>query len=206
MTKRAAIVGLALLLLIFAAHPCCQPDETARPPSVETETKAVAPPGESSHVIESILAHNPRLRTEEAERLWGTVRETVRRFKADPVYRGGATGEITAELVLSVILVESNARRTAHSKAGAVGLMQIVPVHHIKSLNSAGILQDKSELWNAERNIMAGTYILMCYAMSSESVKEALARYNAGRRIATGLPYAKKVLRVHARITNKQGG
>ena len=164
------------------------------------ETKTVAQREESAHAIESILAHNPRLQTEEAEHLWRTVRETVRRFQSDPVYRGGATKEITAELVLSVILVESNARRTAHSKAGAVGLMQIVPVHHIKSLNSAGILRDKSELWNAERNIMAGTYILMCYAMSSESVKEALARYNAGRRIAAGMPYAQKVLSVHDRV------
>lgn len=198
--KRAATVVLALLLLIFAAHPCSQPDQTARPPSVVAETKALAPREEDSRAVESILIHNPKLGKKEAERLWRTVMRTVERFKADPVYSVGAAREITAELVLSVILVESNARRTAHSKAGAVGLMQIVPVHHIKSLNSAGILRDKSELWNAERNIMAGTYILMCYAMSSESVKEALARYNAGRRIAAGMPYARKVLSVHDRV------
>lgn len=203
MKKQILAIGGACLMTALAVLPCGPPHEVVIPQTVLEIPQALpAEHDKSQAAIESITRYNPSITDGEAENLWRIVRDTVGRFRADPAYSGGAVEKITPELVLSVILVESSARSRAHSKAGAMGLMQIVPVHHIDSLHSAGILstKDKNELWNAERNVMAGTYILMCYAMSSESIAEALARYNAGRRIAAGMPYARKVLGLHDRI------
>lgn len=202
MKQVLAICGAALLTML-AVLPCGPPIEVAIPkaaveiPEVPPKEHAGTPAA-----IESITLYNPSITEADAENLWRVIKDTVGRFKADPTYSGGAVDKITPELVLSVILVESRASSRAHSKAGAMGLMQIVPVHHIDSLHSAGILsaKDENELWDAGRNIMAGTYILMCYAMSSEDITEALAKYNAGRRIAAGMPYARKVLGLHDRI------
>lgn len=195
-------------MTMLAVLPCGSPNEVAMPQAAVEISEA--PPVEhagSPAAIDSITLYNPRLSKAEAENLWRIIKDAVERFQADPTYSGGAVEKITPELILSVILVESGARSRAHSRAGAMGLMQIVPVHHIDSLHSAGIIQrkDRNELWNSECNVMAGTYILMCYAMNSDSMAEALARYNAGRRIAAGMPYARKVLRLYVQL-NKQGG
>ena len=150
-----------------------------------------------SPAVAALVQHNPELSEEEALKMWRTVKRTVKRFKADPVYSKGAAMKVTPELILTIILVESGGKESAKSKGGAKGLMQIVPKHHIDSLCQAGIISkaDAKELWGKEKNIMAGTYILMCYARSSKTIAEALARYNAGGRVDAGARYARKVLR-----------
>ena len=205
MTIRLCLcVGLALALTAAITHVPEKAQELPITQTADIPDDTPEPSEADIRAVESMLRYNPKLQREEAEKLWGFIVQTVERFRADASYNGGATKEITPELVLSVILVESSARADARSKAGALGLMQVVPRHHLASLESAGIIprQDRNELFNVEQNVMAGTYILMCYAMNSKTIEEALARYNAGRRIARGMPYARKVLRVHSRLTS----
>lgn len=165
-------------------------------------TQKKTPDHVTERAVAAIIRHNPRLSEGEAYELWAKVRRIVERFRSDPVYSSGSAGEITPQLVLSMILVESSAVAKAKSSHGAIGLTQVMPVHHVRSLYSAGMLDTPrpDELWDEEKNIRAGTYILMCYAKSSGTILEALARYNGGRRVRAGMPYARKVLRRYSRI------
>lgn len=102
---------------------------------------------------------------------------------------------IPQSLIMAVIHVESTFRPTVVSQEGACGLTQVCLRYKSggnlwwEELNTVGILKEESDIFNVDRNIEAGCYILNHYIQSSKDISEALYRYNGG-----GERYAGKVL------------
>ena len=80
--------------------------------------------------------------------------------------------------------IESGGNPNALSKAGAIGLLQIMPIHSCVS-------------WKPEQNISCGVGIIAGHYHTIGNWKDALAQYNAGVTGASrgsGYDYAIKVL------------
>ncbi|MDH5573052.1 MAG: lytic transglycosylase domain-containing protein, partial [Gammaproteobacteria bacterium] len=91
------------------------------------------------------------------------------------------------ELVLAVIDVESNFNRYAISKAGAMGLMQIMPFW-LKEIGKPG-----DNLFNIKTNLRMGCTILRYYLDKEKGdLTQALARYNGSKG---SYKYTNKVFR-----------
>jgi hypothetical protein len=81
---------------------------------------------------------------------------------------------VPAELVRAVIRQESNFDPTAKSKAGAIGLMQLMP------FNAELVGVSKAELWQPAKNVLAGTRLLAVLLKHYEGdLISALVAYNA---------------------------
>lgn len=96
--------------------------------------------------------------------------------------------ELYPELVLAVIDVESNFNQFAISKAGAIGLMQVMPFW----LDEIGHPEDN--LFNLKTNLRMGCTILRYYLnMEKGDLTQALARYNGSKG---SYRYTNKVFKV----------
>ncbi len=91
---------------------------------------------------------------------------------------------IPASFVKAVIERESGFRPRALSRAGAVGLMQVMP----RNANRLGVTS--AELWNPAQNILAGTRLLAVLLRHYRGdVISALVAYNARpRRLFAPIP------------------
>jgi len=93
--------------------------------------------------------------------------------------------DLSPELILSVIQVESNFNRFAISRVGAIGLMQIMPFW----LKEIGKIDDN--LFNMRTNLRFGCTILKHYLKKEKgNLTYALARYNGSKN---SFVYPKKV-------------
>ena len=89
------------------------------------------------------------------------------------IHQEAKKAELHPELVLAVIDVESNFDRFAISKAGAQGLMQVMPFW----LKEIG--QPRDSLFNVRTNLRMGCTILKYYLKKEKGdLTRALARYN----------------------------
>lgn len=96
--------------------------------------------------------------------------------------------ELYPELVLAVIDVESNFNQFAISRAGAMGLMQVMPFW----LKEIGRPDDN--LFNLKTNLRMGCTILRYYLdMEKGDLTQALARYNGSKG---SYRYTNKVFKV----------
>ncbi len=96
--------------------------------------------------------------------------------------------ELYPELVLAVIDVESNFNQFAISKAGAMGLMQVMPFW----LKEIGRPDDN--LFQLRTNLRMGCTILRYYLdMEKGDLTQALARYNGSKG---SYRYTNKVFKV----------
>jgi soluble lytic murein transglycosylase-like protein len=140
------------------------------------------------------LAHRPlalaiarRTRNPElAERAaWAVTREA------------GRTG-VSPSLLAAVLLIENRALDSAAvSSQGAIGLMQVMPVH----AGSYGC--GSADLRTVDGNICHGARILYTYMLRSRSVSVALRRYNGcvrGANTPRCSRYPVRVLRTAARL------
>ncbi len=103
------------------------------------------------------------------------------------VDRASKKYNVPKELIQAVIKQESNYNPKSISKAGAKGLMQLMP-------NTADILKVKN-VFDPTENIMAGTQHLKDMINQTDNIEEALAAYNAGIgrvRNAGGIPNIKE--------------
>jgi len=116
------------------------------------------------------------------------------------VYKYSREYNISPDLLMAVIHTESTYRPSAVSREGACGLTQIQPRWWAKELMSAGILTVEEDIFDIDRNIEAGAYVLSQYISTSKDIPEALYRYNGG-----GIGYADKVLKRQRHI-NQHGG
>lgn len=91
--------------------------------------------------------------------------------------------------ILSIIMVESSFRQYAISKKGAKGLMQIHPIW-IDKLKDEKIIKDEEEIFDINKNIKAGNYILSYYKSKTKTFKKALLKYNGG-----GKNYPNKIIK-----------
>jgi soluble lytic murein transglycosylase-like protein len=92
------------------------------------------------------------------------------------VHNEASRSQLSPELVLAVIQVESNFDRFAISEAGARGLMQVMPFW----LKELGHPDDN--LFELQTNLRLGCAILRYYLdMEQGNITRALARYNGSR-------------------------
>lgn len=104
------------------------------------------------------------------------------------IHREATRAELPPELVIAVIDIESRFDRFAISRAGAQGLMQVMPFW----LKEIG--QEDDNLMDIDTNLRMGCTILKYYLdMEKGNIRRALARYNGslGRWI-----YPDKVIHV----------
>lgn len=140
------------------------------------------------------LAHEPLARAiarrtrnpELAERAaWAVTREAGRL-------------RVSPSLLAAVLLIENRQLDSAAvSSQGAIGLMQVMPIH----AGSYGC--GSADLMNVDANICHGARILHSYMVRSRSVSIALRRYNGcvrGANTPRCYRYPLRVLRTAARL------
>ena len=109
------------------------------------------------------------------------------------VYENSVQYDLAPELILSVIKVESEFNPRAYSKAGAIGLMQIMPVTGIYVGRSLGLwVENESDMYDIEKNIQIGTVFLKeCIERLGED--RGLGYYYAGRNTKYYHLYTRKI-------------
>lgn len=111
---------------------------------------------------------------------------------AAAVVREAQRRRVSPSLVAGVLLVENAPMdTTARSRAGALGLMQVMPFH------AGGWGCDSAELRELDANVCHGVGVLQMYLQRNPSVTTALRRYNG----CTGCRrYPARVLRTASSI------
>jgi soluble lytic murein transglycosylase-like protein len=117
---------------------------------------------------------------------------TAKRILA-AVYENSVQYDIEPDLILSVIMVESEFNPRAYSSVGAIGLMQIMPVTGIYVGRSLGYsIKNENDLYNIERNIKIGVVFLKeCIERLGEY--RGLGYYYAGRHAQHYNRYTTKI-------------
>lgn len=192
----AAVVGItAGALFATYNHEAKQYSENA---SRIIEMGELAQPVKprSMHLVDYICRNNSRITRDMAEGYVCAVESVLSEYKADPAYSTGVAPFIEAEHIVALIVTESRGDMFTKGSAGEIGLTQIIPRFHAKALHKAGILpsMDPSYLWDAERNIEGGIFILMNIARGVDRLDRAFSRYNAGYRERAGRAYARKIM------------
>ena len=136
-------------------------------------------PSVAKNAQEVIASLNPSLSTHEQARIGAAVERYSEAHSLDP------------DLVLGVILVESNARPWAHSPKGAVGLMQVMP-YMMEPLGLAG------NFATIESNIAAGCFILS-HNINRLGFEDGISAYFWGTDIRDRV-YLEKVLEARQRV------
>lgn len=96
------------------------------------------------------------------------VRETAAEYRLPP------------DLVLAVIMVESSFNPGARSAAGAVGLMQVMPVTAREIAGELGYRAAEIDLRDPATNIRFGCHYLAALIRRCGSLERALLAYNGG--------------------------
>lgn len=90
------------------------------------------------------------------------------------VFSEAAKKDLEPILVLSMISIESTFDQYSRSKAGAIGLTQVMPKVHRHR-----IAENKVDIWSVHGNIKIGTDIFKDYLhLTGGNIKNALQRYN----------------------------
>ena len=114
------------------------------------------------------------------------------------IHEAAGRNDVDAELILAIIMAESQLNPRAKSKRGARGLMQLMPV-------TADAL-DVDNVYNPEENINAGTrHFRGLLDRFDGNVKLALAAYNAGEQNVlryNGIPPYPETQAYVARVLN----
>lgn len=97
--------------------------------------------------------------------------------------------DIPPEIVFAIIQHESTFNPNAVSPTGAVGLMQVMPLHY-KKFNFKSKESFKKYLLNPDNNIRVGLSILVEYLKLHGTLEKALKNYSGG-----STSYAKKILK-----------
>ena len=117
----------------------------------------------------------------------------ARRIVAEAI-RNGQRHQLEPELILAIIAVESTFNERAVSRAGARGLMQVMPGYHRDKVREIGGTQ---ALFDPVKNIHTGSRILAQYRdQQSGNLRRALLKYNGSLHLRRS-SYADKVMRVY---------
>jgi len=123
--------------------------------------------------------------------------ELADRVAAAVVYEAGRL-RMSPSLLAGVLLIENGpADSSAISTQGAIGMMQVMPVH----IGSYGCLS--GDLLNVEANICHGARLLNTYLRRTKSVELALRRYNGcvrGRNTPRCSRYPVRVMRTASSV------
>jgi soluble lytic murein transglycosylase len=110
------------------------------------------------------------------ERIWYPLRY-------EQIVRGHARNyDLDAALLAAVIYQESKFKADAHSKSGAIGLMQLLPATAEGiALHTGGSAFRLEDLYNPEINIRYGAWYLHNLFQKYRDERLVLAAYNAGQ-------------------------
>ena len=120
-------------------------------------------------MVRYILQHSSKPDVAMAQYKAGLYQKYARQYDLPPV------------LLLAVGRTESNFNHEAESNKGAVGVMQIMPFW-IKHLS---FVESRDDLFQVEKNIHAGAYILRHYVDMCKSLTNAVTCYHGGPRALT---------------------
>jgi soluble lytic murein transglycosylase-like protein len=128
---------------------------------------------------------------EEFPRL-GSARTTVARHVVDEALKR----DVDPWLVYAIIKVESSFRPRVVSKAGEIGLMQVMPATGRMVAQRALNMDeyDAQRLYDPAFNVKVGTTHLHYLLKEYGEVSQALTVYNAGHTSALSSGYARRVL------------
>ncbi len=109
------------------------------------------------------------------------IRNNIPRYRYPPAYlslinKHASRHRIDPLIVISVMREESHFQPTAVSRAGALGLMQLMPA----TARRYGKVERNEDLFQVEKNIAIGTEHLARLIGRFPSLPHALAAYNAG--------------------------
>ena len=169
-----------------AAHRAAAPRPPARVPRVDSTALEFAVTARDAHrPLARALVKRTRNPVVAERAAWAVTREAGR-LKVSP------------SLLAAVLLIENRALdSSAVSSQGAVGLMQVMPIH----AGSYGCAS--ADLQTVDANICHGARILHTYIIRTRSVPRALRRYNGcvrGANTPGCHRYPVRVLRTAARI------
>lgn len=147
------------------------------------------------HETRIIRRENPKLHETEVMRLWEFIDLAFASLDEIDNMTGGAVEQISRPVAIAVMLQESKGNPKAKGKAGEIGLFQVTPKYHTTKLHKAGILEtsNAAELWEPEKNALAGVYLLKQCAAGVPTLDRALMRYNAGYMERNGAGYWRKI-------------
>ena len=111
-------------------------------------------------------------------------------------FNAGGDFEVDPYVVIAVIAIESSFNPLAESSAGALGLMQVMPLIHRKKFEKYGGF-DKS--LDVKVNVYVGTEILKNFYLRYGNYQRALLAY-VGVSQNSNSSYPKKVLRLRDRL------
>jgi transglycosylase-like protein with SLT domain len=185
-----------------SAIPGVQPSVETRPDTVLRRIRRPVPKSRVDSAslelaVTKRLAHRPL-----ALALEKRIRnpELADRVASAVVYEAGRA-RIAPSLLAAVLLIENAPfDTTAVSAEGAIGLMQVMPVH----VGSYRCLS--GDLLNVEANICHGARLLHAYLRRTKSVDLALRRYNGcvrGRNTPRCHRYPTRVLRTASRLRHE---
>jgi soluble lytic murein transglycosylase-like protein len=177
-SRRLLWIGLLLLSLgmVSVGGPNASPSASVS----ATGPSHLARPTTTAEQVDDVLeSANPGLAVHERRRIGAALIRSAHRYGLDP------------DLVLAVILVESDARPEAHSPKGALGLMQVMP-HMMRPLELAG------NATTVESNIEAGCFIL-ADNIRRWGFERGISAYFWGTRVRDD-SYLAKVLRARDRV------
>lgn len=175
--RRVLVVAVSALGLATLSAPSVHHDVSSSVSDVQGSAAAhPAPPHvpTTAEQVDAVLAWaNPGLQARERQRIGTALMRSADRYGLAP------------DLVLAVILVESDARPEAYSPRGALGLMQVMP-HMMRPMALAG------NAMTVESNIEAGCFIL-ADNIERWGFERGISAYFWGTRIRDGA-YLAKVL------------
>ncbi len=125
------------------------------------------------HDAEKIAEHKENVYTFLSEHFTGASADVIRE-SIQQAYETGKKYDIDPLLILSIIAIESAFNPKAKSKAGAVGLMQVLVKLHKSKFNSFGGVKAATEVVPA---IEVGTRILKEYVNKTGSLAKGLKLY-----------------------------
>ncbi len=100
--------------------------------------------------------------------------------EACAIYFYAVQYSLSPELVAAVAKAESDYDPNCKSRYGALGVMQVIYRIHKAALGRHNIATEKEHMFDPERGIHAGVFVLKGYLSSSGSVYKGLMRYLGG--------------------------
>jgi len=111
-------------------------------------------------------------------------------------FSAGDKFEVDPYVIIAVIAIESSFNPLAESGAGALGLMQVMPLIHRKKFEKHGGFKNSLDV---KVNIFVGTEILKNFYLRYGNYQRALLAY-VGVSQNSNSSYPKKVLRLRDRL------
>ena len=188
-----AILGVGALVFLVSEWNLVTPDVAAGPSTafgfVRYDGESVLVTGEDAdnpkqRAIANYLSRKYRVASDATEHLVGAAFDAGQQVGIDPL------------LILAVMAIESRFNPIAESVAGAKGLMQVIPKHHLDKFFEHG---GEEAVLDPMTNIQVGARILKENLRRTGNLEAALQLY-AGALSDTSSQYAQKVIAEKERL------